>query len=113
MNAESYTETARTMAKFSIWAVLALVLGLADPAQCQPPAPGNASPQIRKEWALGAHVSRDLEDRDGRIDDAEILGYLARIESKLSTASGKTHVDVRLTRSSNRYVAYFPNRKMY
>jgi len=92
---------------------LALALLAAKTAQSQPTVPGNASPQIRKQWTLGAHLARDLESRDGHIDDTGILEYLGRIESKLSLAAGKIPIQVRLTQSSNHYVSLFPNRVLY
>jgi len=80
---------------------------------CQPQVPATASPQIRKEWSLGEHVARDLEDRDGRIDDAELAAYFLGIDRQLANAAGTPPVDIRLTGSSGHYIASLPNRRLY
>jgi hypothetical protein len=73
--------------------------------------PGAASPQIRKEWALGQQVSVDLERRDGRIDDAAVTGYLSQIENRL--LAGKAAMDIRVTRSARTYAHLLLNRVLY
>jgi beta-barrel assembly-enhancing protease len=82
-------------------------------ALCQAPVPGTSSPQMRKAWVLGEHVSRTLEDRDGRIDDPRISRYLSSVGGRLATATGRQPIGIRLTRSSDRYAALLPNSVLY
>src|ERR1051326_6505482 len=96
----------------SIWIGLPLALFFATVAGCQPVPPGAASPQIRKQWALGEHVARDLESRDGRIDDPEILDYVLRVETRVAPAGGKAG-DIRLTKSSDHYARLLPHGAFY
>lgn len=80
------------------------------PATCQTPAPGAASPQVLKEWALGRRVAQDLEDRDGRIDDAAIAEYLQRVERRLTNTAGGAPLEIRVTRSLDDYASILPGR---
>src|SRR5229473_4696357 len=93
-----------------VWSVLiggVALLSLIARANCQIPSSDGASPQIRKEWVLGQRTSQDLEQRDGRIHDPAIIGYLQRIENMIARAIGAQPVEVRLTRSSDQYAAVF------
>jgi len=62
---------------------------------------------------LGQRTSQDLEQRDGRIHDPAIIGYLQRIENMIARAIGAQPLEVRLTRSSDHYAALFPNGVLY
>jgi len=93
----------------SILIGITLISFLPDVADCQSSAPGTAPPPIRKEWVLGERVVRDLEDRDGRIDDPGVLAYLSQIEDRVATAVGSQSIDIRMTRSSDQYATLLPS----
>lgn len=95
------------------WGVLAGSFALfAHTATCQVP-PGGATPQIKKEWSLAQRVSKDLEHRDGRIDDPAIIPTLQRLESAIASAIGAAPAEVRLTRSFDPYASRLPGGVLY
>jgi predicted Zn-dependent protease len=92
---------------------VAFVAALASSARCQISPPQSSSSQVGKEWTLGQHPAQDLEIKDGKIDDATIVGYLQRIENQIALAVGAKPFEVRLTRSSDQYASLFSNGVLY
>ena len=86
---------------------------LAGPVRCQAPPADGSSSQIRKQWTLGRHPDRDIEEKDGRIDDPQIAGYLQRIENRIALAIAAKPLEIRLTRSSNLYATLLPHEVLY
>jgi Zn-dependent protease with chaperone function len=72
-----------------------------------------ANGQALKERALGEAVARDIERRDGKIEDPAILEYLQRVENRIAAAAGATPLEVRLTRSTLQSASLLPNGVLY
>lgn len=92
---------------------VAFVAAFASSARCQIFPPQSSSSQVGKEWTLSQHLAQDLEKKDGKIDDATIVGYLQRIENRITLAIGAKPFEVRLTRSSDQYASLLPNGVLY
>src|SRR2546423_9444121 len=69
--------------------------------------------QIDKDIALGTHVARDLELRDGRLVDATLSAYLDELQKKLATSAGVPPLEIRLTKSPDDYATLLPGRVLY
>jgi len=80
---------------------------LGQPAQTPSP------PQIHKEWTLGKQIARELDNRDGRINDHGLTRYVQLVENRLAIASGQQPLEIRLTRSSNPYATVLENGVQY
>jgi hypothetical protein len=85
---------------------VAVLLASSVPGQVSPP-------QIQRDIALGQTVAKDIERRDGRIDDASIGDYLQRIEKRIASAAGVKPAEVRVTRSTLLSVTLLPNGVLY
>jgi predicted Zn-dependent protease len=88
-----------------------VAMTIADLAYSQVQDAGTS--EIRKEWILGAKAAQDLDQRDGRIDDAALLNYLQRIETRITDAIGADRVEIRVSRSAARSATPVPNRVLY
>ena len=71
------------------------------------------SSEIRKEWVLGEHIARDLDQRDGRVDDVPLLAYLQRVEIRITAVTGAGPAEIRVTRSSQPSASLLPNGVLY
>ena len=92
---------------------VAFLVLLADPARCQVAPPSGSSSQIQKDWALGQRLAQDLEQRDGRVNDPSIVGYLQRIENRIALAIAGKPLAVRVTRGTDRYAFLLPHDVLY
>lgn len=73
----------------------------------------SVSSEPEKELALGAKLAEHIEQRDGRLQDAAILGYVRRLGTKLSGISSRPPLDIRLTGSFEQYATLLPGRILY
>jgi hypothetical protein len=71
------------------------------------------SSEIRKEWVLGEHIARDLDQRDGRVDDAALLAYLQRIENRIAAVASASPAEIRVTGSAQLSADLLPNAILY
>ena len=91
--------------------VAVLVANLANSGRAQIRDAGSS--EIRKQWVLGEHLARDLDQRAGRVYDVPLLDYLQRIEVRIAGAIGANPVEVRVTASSELLATLLPNRVLY
>jgi peptidase M48-like protein len=69
--------------------------------------------EIRKDWTIEQKAAQDLDQRYGRIDDAALLNYLQRIETRITDAIGADNVEIRVTRPKERLATLLPKRVLY
>jgi hypothetical protein len=93
------------------WLIALVVANLASLARAQIQDAGSS--EIRKQWVLGEHLARDLEQRAGIVDDVSLLDYLQRIEDRISSAIGANPNQIRVTRSPEKSAALLPNGALY
>ena len=92
-------------------AVAVLVANLVCSAHAQVQDAGSS--EIRKQWVLGEHLARDLDEQAGRVYDVPLLDYLQRIETRITGAIGANPVEIRVTRSSEQLATLLPNGVLY
>jgi len=71
------------------------------------------STQVRKEFVLGQLLSKDVERRDGSIDDPVVLGYVQQVADRLARAAGGRSLRVHITRGSGIYASLLPRGVFY
>lgn len=71
---------------------------------CQQTRPVEDGTQAHKEWELAAR-NRDLEKRDGGIDDAAVLKYGQQLADRVSGAASVPTLRVRVTRGAGEYAS--------
>ena len=91
--------------------VAVLVANLVSSAHAQVQDAGSS--EIRKQWVLGEHLARDLDEQAGRVYDVPLLDYLRRIETRITGAIGANPVEIRVTRSSEQLATLLPNGVLY
>jgi hypothetical protein len=90
---------------------LMLVANFASSASAQVQDAGSS--EIRKQWFLGEHSARDLDQRFDRVDDVSLLNYLQSVETRITSAVGAKPVEIRVTRSSEQSATPLPNGVLY
>jgi predicted Zn-dependent protease len=68
------------------------------------------SSEIRKQWVVGEHLAKDIGQP---VDDAALLDYLQRIESRIASAVSARPIQIRVTRSLEPAATLLPNRILY
>jgi predicted Zn-dependent protease len=83
----------------------------AETAFCQPGTSSqpSTSSQLSKQLVLGKTVAATLEQRDGKLDDAPILGYVGSVIDRVAKAAGNTPPEVRVTRGNKQYAQLLPD----
>lgn len=82
--------------------------GLAGLARAQVPDAGSS--EIRKQWVVGEHLARDIGQP---VDDAALLDYLQRIETRIASGIGASPMQIRVTRSPQQSATLLPNGILY
>jgi len=65
------------------------------------------------DFAVGKRMAEDLDKKEGRIDDQEIITFLQGIQNRLATATNTTPMEIRLTPRTELYATLLPNRVLY
>jgi predicted Zn-dependent protease len=73
----------------------------------------SAPSQIHQETGLGRSFADELDRRDGRLNDPPLIAYLQSVADRLADSASSKPVEIRLTRSSERYARLQPHRVLY
>ncbi|MFZ0590484.1 MAG: M48 family metalloprotease [Bryobacteraceae bacterium] len=79
-------------------------------AQAATPAPDT---QATKELVLGAVLAKNIDQRDGRLNNAAISNYVQQLENELALASATSPLQVRITKATEQYAILLPGRILY
>ncbi|MEO8663572.1 MAG: hypothetical protein ABI693_34265 [Bryobacteraceae bacterium] len=69
--------------------------------------------QIHKEITLGRDLAAELDLKDGRLNDPPLVAYLQTVADRMAASASSKQVEIRLTRSSDRYARLQPHRVLY
>jgi predicted Zn-dependent protease len=81
-------------------------------ALCQSTPPADDATQMHKQWDLGGR-DRDLEKKDGSLNNAPVLTYVQQLADRLSAAASVPAVRVLLTRATGEYFSVSSRRVLY
>jgi predicted Zn-dependent protease len=90
----------------------AVLFSVLPSALCQSTPPADDATQMHKQWELGGR-DRDIEKKDGSLNNELVLTYVQQLADRLSTAATVPAVRVRLTRATEEYFSVSPRRVLY
>ncbi len=76
-------------------------------------APSTPHPEAEKEIILGTALAKNIEQRDGSLNDLLIGKYLRGLAGKLAGAISRPPLEVRVTRSPEQYAILLPRHILY
>ncbi len=75
--------------------------------------PVTTTGEAEKEVVLGAELAKHIEQKDGRLQNAGIAGYVQHLETKLAISIPSSPLDIHLTNSREEYAILLPRRVLY